>query len=356
MKVLTIVGARPQFIKAGPLSRALRQAGHEEFLVHTGQHYDRGMSDVFFEELEIPHPHVNLEIGSGTHGVQTGKMLAGLEQVMLEEKPDWVLVYGDTNSTLAGALAACKLHIPIAHVEAGLRSFNRTMPEEHNRVLTDHCSDLLFCPTQTAVDNLKKENIHNGVHYVGDVMTDTLAFANAKLDQRPEIEANLFARLGVQKGQYLVATVHRAENTDAPQRLESIMEAFDALREPLIFPIHPRTRKILQQSAHKPAAHVRFTEPLSYLEMLCLQRSARLLLTDSGGMQKEAYCLGVPCITLRDETEWVETVTQGWNQLVGANKQRIIEATQNFAPPAERPLLYGDGKTAQRCVALLQGA
>lgn len=349
MKVVSIVGARPQFVKAAAVSRVLREK-HTEVLVHTGQHYDSNMSAVFFEELGIPEPDVNLGVGSGHHGVQTGAMLARIEEVLLAERPDWVLVYGDTNSTLAGALAAAKLHIPVAHVEAGLRSFNRGMPEEINRVVADHLSDLLFCPSQTAVDNLAVEGIRRGVHLVGDVMVDALAFAAKRAQNR----SGTLERLGLTKGRYLLATVHRAENTDDDVRLRNILAAFDALEEPVIFPAHPRTRKAINTLGYSPAPHVQLIEPVGYLDMVMLEQSARMILTDSGGVQKEAYWLGVPCITLRDETEWVETIEVGWNVIVGADISRIVQTVRSLAPPAERPALYGDGQAARRCVTLLE--
>lgn len=350
MRIVTVIGARPQFIKAMPVSRALRAAGHEEHLVHTGQHYDYGMSQVFFDELGIPAPDVNLAIGSGLHGAQTGAMLAGIEVVLAERRPDALLIYGDTNSTLAGALAAAKLGVPVAHVEAGLRSFNRAMPEEVNRVVADHLSTLLLCPSQTAMDNLAREGITGGVHLVGDVMADALAAAAERARDRSVI----LARLGVAEQGYLLATVHRAENTDDPARLRAILAAFDAIEEPLIFPAHPRTRKLLARAGYAPPAHVRLVEPVGYLDMVMLERGARLILTDSGGVQKEAYWLGVPCLTLRDETEWVETVASGWNSLVGADTRRIVAAARSFAPPAARPPLYGgDGRAAGRVVGVM---
>jgi UDP-GlcNAc3NAcA epimerase len=350
MKVVSVVGARPQFIKAAPVSKALRVAGHTEILVHTGQHYDDEMSAVFFRLLEIPEPDYNLGVGSGTHGAQTGAMLAGIEEVLLAEQPDWALIFGDTNSALAGALAAVKLNIPVAHVEAGLRSFNRHMPEEINRVLADHISDLLFCPSQTAVDNLAAEGITTGVHLVGDVMADALAFAVERAQDRSDV----LERLGLAKGRYLLATVHRAENTDDATRLHNILTAFDALDEPVVFPIHPRTREAIEALSYSPAPHVRLIEPVGYLDMVMLEQSARMILTDSGGIQKEAYWLGVPCVTLRDETEWVETVDAGWNVVVGADTQRIVHTIQSLVPPIERPALYGDGQAAGQCVDLLK--
>ena len=350
MRVVTVVGARPQFIKAAPVSRVLRQR-HTEVLVHTGQHYDENMSAVFFAELDLPQPDVNLGVGSGSHGAQTAAMLAGIEHVLLAEKPDWVLVYGDTNSTLAGALAAAKLHMPVAHVEAGLRSFNRAMPEEINRVLTDHVSDLLFCPSQTAVDNLAHEGIVRGVHLVGDVMADALAYAA----ERAQSHSDILQRLGLSEKDFLLATVHRAENTDDPARLRAILEAFAALDELIVFPVHPRTQaRIAALNLKSKIQNLKFIDPVGYLDMVRLEQAARMILTDSGGIQKEAYWLGVPCVTLRDETEWVETVQTGWNYLVGAGLQRIVRAVRTFAIPDQHPALYGDGKAAMRCIVVLQ--
>ncbi|MGA4577384.1 non-hydrolyzing UDP-N-acetylglucosamine 2-epimerase [Limisphaera sp. VF-2] len=357
MKIVSIVGARPQFIKAWPVSRALRQAGHTEILVHTGQHYDDAMSRVFFEELGLPEPDVNLGIGSGSHGEQTGRMLVALEPVLLQHRPDWVLVYGDTNSTLAGALAAAKLHLPLAHVEAGLRSFNKRMPEEINRVLTDHCSDLLFCPTQTAVENLAREGITRGVHLVGDVMHEALLEARQIAAQRSRI----LDQLGLEPRSYFLVTVHRAENTDEPTRLAGIWSALTELarERPVLFPVHPRTRKVLtrlglsEELAHLrepdcadgdlpvvrpvPGADLRLLPPLGYLDMLRLTESARVILTDSGGLQKEAWWLGVPCVTLRDETEWVETLAHGANVLAGTEPTHIERAiSRQLARPTRQ--------------------
>jgi UDP-N-acetylglucosamine 2-epimerase (non-hydrolysing)/UDP-GlcNAc3NAcA epimerase len=354
VRIVSVIGARPQFIKAAPVSRALRLAGHEEFLVHTGQHYDPNMSDLFFEELNIPRPDVNLSVGSGLHGAQTGAMLEGIEQVLMSEKPDRVLVYGDTNSTLAGALAAVKLHIPIAHVEAGLRSFNRAMPEELNRIVADHLSDILLCPSRTAVENLKAEGIEKGVYLVGDVMYDAMR-QFAELAQE---RSNILKSLGLEPKGYLLATVHRAENTDDPARLRNILAAFSAIQETIVFPLHPRTRKIIADQAQGVSAfagNIRAIEPVGYLDMLMLERHARMILTDSGGIQKEAYWLGVPCITLRDETEWEETVEVGWNTLAGANPSRILEAVKAFRPlEGSRKSLYGEGRTANQCVQVLE--
>jgi len=329
MRVATVVGARPQFVKAAPVSRALRSR-HTEILIHTGQHYDVRMSDIFFEELEIPAPDHHLGVGSGPHGRQTGEMLARIEEVLESESFDFVLIYGDTNSTLAGALAGAKLHIPVAHVEAGLRSFNRRMPEEINRVVADHVSDLLFCPTQVAVDNLTAEGIMRGVHLVGDVMLDTLRMQV----ERGLPTQRLLAALELQPQQYVLATIHRAENTDDPRRLASILAGLDALAEPVVLPLHPRTRAALDRHQLKPGnGHVKLVEPLSFAEMLAAEASARVIVTDSGGVQKEASWLRVPCVTVREETEWVETVESGWNVLVGTEERAITSAVRAAAPP-----------------------
>jgi UDP-N-acetylglucosamine 2-epimerase len=354
MKVATIVGARPQFIKAAPVSRLLRAAA-EEVLVHTGQHYDHQMSAVFFEELRIPEPDYDLGVGSGSHGWQTGQMLIRIEEVLQAEKPDWVLVYGDTNSTLAGALAAVKLQIPLAHVEAGLRSFNRQMPEEHNRVLTDHASDLLFCPTTTAMDNLRREGLGAVAHLVGDVMYDAVLF-NAELAEK---HSTVLDRLDLEPGEFALATVHRPRNTDDPERLGRIMAALAEIRLPVIFPVHPRTRRRLADAGLDPGPafsdRLRLVEPVGYLDMLALERNAGLILTDSGGVQKEAYFFAVPCLTLREETEWVETVEAGWNQLVGADPEAILDAASRFRPVGVPPRLFGDGGAAAGVVDLLLG-
>jgi UDP-GlcNAc3NAcA epimerase len=350
MKVVTIVGARPQFIKAAAVSRELRKR-HTEILVHTGQHYDHAMSGVFFDGLEIPPPDVNLEVGSGDHGAMTGAMLARIEKVLLAERPDWLLIYGDTNSTLAGALAAAKLHIPVAHVEAGLRSFNRRMPEEVNRVVADHLAALLLCPSDVAVKNLAAEGITRGVHIVGDVMLDVLNWARQRNQQRPP---EIMGRLQLAERGYLLATIHRSENTDDPARLAGIFAALNAIPETIVFPIHPRTRKAIAAAKLAVGLNVRLIEPVGYCDMVALSGAARLILTDSGGLQKEAYWLGVPCVTLRDETEWVETVQSGWNTLVGAGVDRIVETVRSFRQPGLRPALYGDGCVAARCVELMR--
>ncbi len=355
MKILTVVGARPQFVKAAPVSRALQTAGLDEFLVHTGQHYDANMSQIFFDELGIPRPDVNLGVGSGPHGRQTGEMLIRLEEVMMAEKPDTVLVYGDTNSTIAAALAAVKLHIPVAHVEAGLRAFNREMPEEHNRVLTDHCADLLFCPTQTAVDNLHKENITRGVFLTGDVMYDAALIFGQQARQRSDV----LARLGLEAKSYLLATIHRPHNIDFPERLAGILDAFGLLDAPVILPIHPRTRKKIAELglglADLAARGVRIIDPVGYLDMLMLEQNARLILTDSGGIQKEAYFFQIPCITLRNDTEWWKTLDAGWNVLVGWDPEKILHAARTLAPSGPQPPLFGDGHAAEKIASILLG-
>lgn len=311
---------------------------NQEIIIHTGQHYDYDMDKVFFDELGIPKPDYHLGAGSGTHGAQTGKMLTDIERILMKEKPDWVLVYGDTNSTLAGALAAVKLHIKIAHVEAGLRSFDKTMPEEINRVLTDHCSALLFCPTGTAVDNLKREGITWSVCLTGDVMVDALA-NNKDAAERSEI----LETLGLETKQYLVVTIHRQSNTDSETNLRSIVEACLEIDEPIVFPLHPRTEKYLRSYGlyEKLQGKVKLIKPLGYLDFLKLENHARRILTDSGGIQKEAYILGVPCVTLRDNTEWVETVQDGWNVLAGVDKGTIVTMAQEFEPTGKKKNIFG---------------
>jgi UDP-GlcNAc3NAcA epimerase len=349
MKILTVVGARPQFVKAAAVSRVLRET-HTEVLVHTGQHYDERMSEVFFRELGIPEPDYNLEVGSAGHSVQTGEMLIRMEPIFEKEKPDWVLVYGDTNSTLAGALVASKLHIPVAHVEAGLRSFNREMPEEINRVLTDHVSQLLFCPAQKAVDNLKLEGVSSGVHVVGDVMYDAVL----RHSDSAEKKSSILSSLDLKPKQYILATVHRASNVDDTGKLLNILETFSMLGETVVFPVHPRTRKAIQTAGVSLGANIKLVEPVGYLDMLWLEKNARMILTDSGGVQKEAYWFATPCVTLREETEWVETVESGWNVVVGVERERIMNAIRNFSIPTSRPNLFGDGDAAQKIVRLLE--
>ncbi|MBV8270721.1 MAG: UDP-N-acetylglucosamine 2-epimerase (non-hydrolyzing) [Cupriavidus sp.] len=361
MKIVTVVGARPQFIKAAALSRAIRDVAQDrlqEVLVHTGQHYDENMSKVFFDELDIPPPDHHLEISGGQHGAMTGRMLEAVENVLLQERPDWLLIYGDTNSTLAGALAAAKLHIPVAHVEAGLRSFNMRMPEEVNRVVADRVSSLLFCPTDTAVRNLAAEGMCEGVHNVGDVMYDVALYSR----ERAKRQSNILSMLGLNAGGFALATCHRAENTDSPVRLEAILGGLaDVARTlPVVLPLHPRTRKLIAE--HGLARHLEaliVTDPLPFLDMVALEQSARLILTDSGGVQKEAFFYGVPCVTMRDETEWVETVELGWNTLTGASRDGIVAAAETAMtnPPASGDHVpYGRGRAAYDILDLLLGA
>ena len=354
MKIVTIVGARPQFIKAAPVSKALRDTGLTEFLLHTGQHYDPMMSDIFFSELGIPEPDLNIDVGSGSHGFQTGHMLIRIEDVLIKASPDLVLIYGDTNSTLAGALAACKLHIPLAHVEAGLRSYNKTMPEETNRVVADHCADLLFCPTQTALTNLQKEGIVQGVHLVGDTMVDALMMF---IDVAKE-KSDILTVLDIKSKEYYLATVHRPYNTDNPENLHQIISAFQEIDQKVIFPIHPRTRQKLEtffgSSSVQSRSNLILTDPVGYLDMLLLEKNARMILTDSGGVQKEAFIFGVPCITLRPETEWIETVTSGWNVLTSADKRKIIKAACDANYPEKQENLFGDGNAAKKITAIIR--
>jgi UDP-GlcNAc3NAcA epimerase len=375
MKILTILGARPQFIKAATVSRAIRAhnaetqasgqgCGIEEIIVHTGQHFDANMSDVFFDQLDIPRPDYNLGIASLSHGAMTGRMLEGIEALVQQEQPDWVLVYGDTNSTLAGALAASKLHVPVAHVEAGLRSHNPAMPEEINRVLTDRISTLLLCPTATAVRNLQQEGFpfaaigankaqqKQRIENIGDVMCDAVLYYRDVARERVRLED-----YGLQHQGYALCTLHRQENTDDPARLNGILNALRTIAQDLsvVLPLHPRTKaKLALQDNNGALQGLTILDPLPYLEMQRLQMSAKLILTDSGGMQKEAYFHEVPCITLRDETEWVETVETGWNQLVGADEYKIIAAAQGSSMlPKQQVALYGDGSAAEKVLQLM---
>lgn len=342
-KIFTIVGARPQFIKAAVVSRAIAETeGITEVLVHTGQHYDSNMSDVFFDELDIPRPHHHLGVGGGTHGQNTGRMLEKLEALMQAEKPDWVLVYGDTDSTLAGALAASKLHIPVAHVEAGLRSFNRRMPEEINRVLTDHVSSALFAPTPTALKHLANEGIvGNKVQVVGDVMYDAALFYKERAKPLTDaIVANW------KPGSFALCTVHRAENTDDPDRMKGILTGLASASYPVVLPIHPRTRARLAQMDLAMPPNVHVIDPVGYLKMVWLEMNCRLVITDSGGVQKEAYFHGKPCVTLRDETEWTELVEIGVNKLVGVCPNIISNALVDTKEFHIVNSLYGDGFSA----------
>jgi UDP-GlcNAc3NAcA epimerase len=381
LRILTVVGARPQFIKAAMVSRAIAKHNVEspyseitEEIIHTGQHYDESMSDVFFQEMKIPDPVCRLNCGGKSHGAMTGQMLEAIEKEIVVREPDWVLVYGDTNSTLAGALAATKLHVPVAHVEAGLRSYNKRMPEEINRLLTDHVSAMLFCPTTTAVDNLKRESITEGVHCVGDVMYDAALF----FGEIAEKTSTILRTLNLTPKSYYLATIHRQENTEDAGRLSAIFDALDRIaseQRPVVIPVHPRTRQyLLKNSLAWPTdetegkgtnqivlrtgnEHVCLVPAVPFLDMIMLERDAAIILTDSGGVQKEAYWHRVPCVTLRDETEWVETVNTGWNTVVGVDVARIVGAvttvSENCVPP-EHPSLFGEGSTADLiCRALV---
>jgi len=356
MKIVTVIGARPQFIKAFPVSRAIErhnsEASHQEIievLLHTGQHYDYNMSQIFFDQLNIPRPQYHLDIQSGRHGEMTGAMLSKIESVLLQEEPDWVMVYGDTNSTLAGGLAASKLRIPVIHVEAGLRSFNRRMPEEINRVLTDHISTILFCPTDAAVTNLNNEGIVEGVLKVGDVMYDAFLF----FKDLAVTNSSILFEMGLKARSYCLATVHRQENTDDIDNLQNIFAAFEQIAGsdcPLICPVHPRTRKALEEAGiARSNGHVRLIPPLGYLDMIALESNARVILTDSGGVQKEAYFCRVPCVTLREETEWIETIESGWNQLGGTECRRIREAFERalYFPCSQHSGFYGGGQASR---------
>ena len=381
MKILSIVGARPQFIKAAMISKRLREKGIEEILIHTGQHYDFNMSDIFFKELHLVKPDYYLGIGSSTHGEQTGKMLIELEKRLLKEKPNIVLVYGDTNTTLAGTLATAKLHIPFAHVEAGLRSYNKKMPEEINRIVTDHCSDILFCPTETAVKNLQKEGFTNIVNKgalidkdfnslfstdfsspvlnVGDVMLDMACEIKSKVNEKEIVE-----KYKVKPKEFILATIHRAENTDNKSNLENIWNALTEISRKgikVIFPIHPRTKKALKQCRllqKERSKNLRITEPLGYIEMIGLESNAKVIITDSGGVQKEGYFFKIPCIILRNETEWVELVDAGWNTVVGTKNEAILEEgmrAYNEDIHGKRWIdFYGNGEAGKRIVEVLE--
>jgi UDP-N-acetylglucosamine 2-epimerase len=349
VKILSIVGARPEFVQVAPVSRALRSR-HQEVLVHTGQHYDYLMSQTFFDELQLPAPDYNLEVGSGSQATQTGQMLVRLEEVMTKERPHAVVIRGDTNSTLAGALAASKLGLPIVHIEAGERSYERTTPEEINRLVADRLAALHFCASETAIDHLADEGIRSSVHWTGDVMLDaTLANLPLALERSQILE-----RLNLTPGAYTLVTVHRASNTDDRDRLSRIVDALNAMRtETVVFPVHPRTCAALGALSVRWAAHVKQVEPVGYLDMLMLEKHARFIATDSGGVQREAYFLGVPCVTLRDATEWTETIQAGWNTLAGADPRRILTAWSDFTPPADHPSIFGDGHAGERIAGLL---
>lgn len=350
MKLLTVIGARPQFIKAAAVSRVVQGRDDiTEIIVHTGQHYDADMSDIFFDELAIPRPQRQLGIGGGMHGQMTGRQLEAIEAALLEEMPDCVLVYGDTNSTLAGALAAAKLHIPVAHVEAGLRSLNRRMPEEINRILTDHVADTLFVPTETAMQNLQHEGFNKEkLHLVGDVMFDTSLYYRDRARM-----PNGFPGDAIGKSGFVLATVHRAENTDDRDRLSGIIDGLGSSGRPVVLPLHPRTRARLKAFGLSLPDNIHVLPPASYLEMVWLEMNCCAVATDSGGVQKEAYFFSKPCVTLRDETEWVELVETGWNRLAGADRARIVGFLQDLVIPTGSSMLYGDGDTAEKIVTTL---
>jgi UDP-GlcNAc3NAcA epimerase len=353
MKVLTIIGARPEIIQTAPVSAALRQHGIQEILVHTGQHYDFNMSDVFFADLNVPTPDYNLGVGSGSHGEQTGQILARVEAVMRDEQPDWVVVFGDTNSTVAGALSAAKLHIPLAHIEAGLRSYDRRMPEEVNRVITDHISNVLFAPTQTAVDNLKREGITEGVYHIGDVRVDLL---HGLVERTRARRDEILSEIGLSASDaFAVATIHRPANTDNPAKLSAIVNSFNALPLQVVLPIHPRLSKMIKENGLAFADNVRVIEPVNYSAMVALLDASELVITDSGGLQKEAYMLHRPMVTLRDTTEWVETIESGWNRL--AEPEDLLAAVEmtRSQTPETHPDYYGAVGVCDRlCDVLLQ--
>lgn len=375
MKLVSIIGARPQFVKAAMIAEAIKLRNREissvkhrtnHVLVHTGQHYDQSMSAVFFDELRLPDPHHHLGVGSGSQGAQTGEMLERIERVLLREKPDCVMIYGDTNSTIAGALAAAKLHIRVAHLESGLRSFNRRMPEEINRVASDHLSDMLFCPTDTAVENLRREGITRNVFQTGDVMLDAVISYRGKAQKRK----TLLQKLHLQAKEYALATIHRAENADSPERLGELLLTLLSLDHPVVLPMHPRVRDRLRKTPAlrhvsnmlRSAKNLRIIEPVSYLDMLALEINARLILTDSGGVQKEAFFAAVPCLTLREETEWTETLVDGWNLVVGTSRDKIRAGVENIwrgraDPNGHQPnwKSFGEGNAARRTVAELEG-
>lgn len=352
MKIMNIVGARPEFIQTAPVTRALRKR-HTEILVHTGQHYDDNMSAVFFSDLGIPPPELNLGVGGGSHAEMTGQMLVKLEQAMLEHKPDWVLVFGDTNSTISAALAAAKIHIPVAHIEAGLRSYDRKMPEEINRVMTDHLSTILFPPTQVAVGNLRKEGITNGVHLVGDVRVDVVLDTVPRAKPR---QAALFDQTHLKPGEpFALATIHRASNTDDQTRLTDIVSAFNTLDLPVVLPVHPRLRKMMGEFGLTFSGNVRPIEPVGFLDMVALLDACTIVITDSGGLQKEAYMLRRPGVTVRDTTEWIETVNSGWNRLTEPVDFKAAVAEALRPAPADHPDFYGAPGVCERIVDALEG-
>ena len=348
MKILTVIGARPQFIKAAAVSNTIRKQ-HEEVLVHTGQHYDENMSKVFFDELGIPKPNYDLGLGSGGHGEQTGAMLIKLEELYLKEKPDMVLVYGDTNSTLAGALCASKMLIPVAHIEAGLRSFNKNMPEEQNRILTDHVSKYLFVPTTSAIKNLSYEGITKNVHNVGDVMFDAIL----NFTEISKEKSKIMERLCLVKGEYILTTIHRAENTNDINRLRSIIEALNESQQKIILPLHPRTKKFINDYGLIFSKSIKVIDPVGYLDMISLEVHCKKIITDSGGVQKEAFFMNKPCVTIRDETEWIETVENGLNIIAGTDKAKILDCIFNFMPNNPQQSIFGDGNATEKILKII---
>lgn len=347
MKIISIVGARPQFIKLSVVSREIRKQ-HEEAIIHTGQHYDPNMSEKFFEEMDISYPDINLEIGSMPHASQTAAMMQAIEEKLFGINADLVIVYGDTNTTLAGGLVASKMHIPVAHVEAGLRSYNKLMPEELNRVITDHLSSILFCPSQNAVENLRKENITRNVFNVGDVMLDSLGYYKKKTN------AKILEKYRLREKQYCLATIHRAENTDNLNKLKVILEAFEDSKETIVFPIHPRTYKLIVKNACPLGKNIKLIEPVGYLDMLCLEKYSKKIITDSGGVQKEAYYFNIPCLTIREETEWIETIKCKANKLLRINKEEIVEAIRKKnKEQLFKDNFYGTGSAASKILAII---
>ncbi len=338
MKIIQLVGARPQFVKLAPLSKVIRAAGHEELIVHSGQHYDIQMNEVFFRDMEIPAPDYNLSVGSGSQAMQTAEILSLLEPILIKQSPDLLIVYGDTNTTLAGALAAAKLQIRIAHVEACLRSFNRSMPEEINRIVTDHVSDILLAPTPMAMENAKREGLSDKCSLVGDIMVDSLLFGIGKARSQSQVLQELKIS---EDEKFHLLTLHRPYNVDSPQNLEHILSSLDTLGTRVVFPVHPRTRQVLQNMQRKQFSHINFVGPQAYLDFLMLMDNCSMMLSDSGGIQKEAYILQKPCVTLRPETEWVETVQSGWNMLLPTDDPAFPNAIKDFQPPSEHPDIFG---------------
>jgi len=351
MKIVHIVGARPQFIKAAMVSRAWNSSDGE-YLLHTGQHYSVKMSRLFFDELKLRKPDINLKVGSGSNAEQTSKMLMGIDRYLEDIQPDHVIIYGDTNSTLAGALAASKREIPLSHVEAGLRSYNRSMPEEINRIVGDHLSNVLFCPTEQSVRNLSAEGVKDNVYLVGDVMADAL-FSFIKIANK---QSRILELLGLQQKKYVLATAHRSGNVDDRKNLSQIIDGLSGIDQVIILPLHPRTKKMMVVFGLSFPENVRVVDPVGYLDMLVLEENAECILTDSGGIQKEAYLLGVRCITMREETEWVETVDAGWNFLAGANHEKIKNSFYDFYPEGNRPKIYGSGDAADKIVQIIRSS